>query len=967
MLTWRVALVAGLLAAVPAFAQAPAIVARSGDHPGFGRIVFDLPTGVTASATQDGKQASVKLVGAGGINFGPLPHNVLALVPVSGGAEIALAEGVQLRQSRIGGKLVLDFVDPAKPSAQPAAPTPTRTPAAKPTIIVHVPGPDALARQRETIAVAAQPSAPEPVAPPRPILAEAPPAMAEAPAAPPAGKPAEPAVMALVAQPTPPPATTIRAGAGRTITLPFGTNVAAAAFRRGDAAYVVFDERRPIDLMALHDDPVFASAAVTVLPEATVLRVQLAEKDRLRLAPSRDGWSVAVVAADADAAPLLPIASQLEKGRLLLTAEQPGHVVSVPDPLTGGLILVGTQSRIGQGIPLERQAPQFTMLASWQGLAIVPLADAVSLRPLAIGFVLDMDGDRKLALSDATPQGIAETAAQSFSRRYDFPALPIDALRRRAQSAIAAAAAAPVQDRGPRRLEAAQAMLSLGLDAEALALLNLVATDDARLTDDPSRIGLAAIAAMLSGRPAEATGIDDPRLDGTDEISLWRAVRQALVQQGQRQSAATFATNARLALAYPEPLRARLMPLIAETMALGGEAATATVLTKTNLNNNGLDFARALLAAGIPDQQDRALQILDRLSQSSDRSLRNRAALRAIELRLARQALTPAEAADAMDPEIYAWRGDQRELATRLRVAALRSDAGQPRKALALLRETAPIFPDEAAAIQARLAATFKQALADDGAHPLPPLDLIALAEENADLIPAGDAGRDIVLRLCDRLAMLDLPQRAIPLLSKLIESTPIGPARSELGAQLAAMQMETTSPQAALASLADTLAVGTMPADLLERRTLVFARASAAIGQTAQGLAALDALGTLPAVQAQADLAESARDWPAAVSALRHLAAMSIPADGPLTEAHGRLLLRYASAAAQTGHADWLAQIRSRDLPRLPPGQMTDLLKGLTAAPVQTLSDLPRAAQEAREFNGLTKAMQAFTPTATP
>ena len=93
----------------------------------------------------------------------------------------------------------------------------------------------------------------------------------------------------------------------------------------------------------------------------------------------------------------------------------------------------------------------------------------------------------------------------------------------------------------------------------------------------------------------------------------------------------------------------------------------------------------------------------------------------------------------------------------------------------------------------------------------------------------------------------------------------------------------------------------------------------------------------------------------------------MSIPADGPLTEAHGRLLLRYASAAAQTGHADWLAQIRSRDLPRLPPGQMTDLLKGLTAAPVQTLSDLPRAAQEAREFNGLTKAMQAFTHTATP
>lgn len=964
MVIWRAALVAGLLAAAPAFAQAPVIAARSGDHPGFGRIVLDLPAGVTAIASQDGKQASVKLVGAGGITFGPLPHNVQALVPVSGGAEIALAEGVQLRQSRIGGKLVLDFVDATKPTPQP--PAPIRTHAAKPTTIVHLPGPDTVARQREAAVLAAQPPAPIPEPPPptKPVIAEAPPAP---PAEKPAEKPAEPAVMALVAQPTPPPATAIRSGAVHTITLPFAANAAAAAFRRGDAAYVVFDERRPIDLVALRDDPVFGTAAVTVLPEATVLRVQLADKDRLRLSPNRDGWSVTVVAADADPSPLMPIASQVEKGRVLLTAEQPGHVVSVPDPLTGGLILVGTQSRTGQGIPVERQAPQFTMLVSWQGLAILPLADAVSLRPLAIGFVLDMDGARQLALSDATPQGIAETAAQSFSRRYDFPALPIDALRRREQSAIAAAAAAPAQDRGPRRLEAAQAMLALGLDAEALALLNLAATDDGRLTDDPNRIGLVAIAAMLAGRPAEAAGIDDPRLDGSDEVALWRAVCQAMAREGQSQPAATFATVARLALAYPEPLRARLMPLIAETMALGGEAATATVITKTNLNDDSLDFARAMLAAAIPDQQDRALQILDRLSDGTDRSQRNRAALRAIELRLARQLLTPAQAADAMEPEIFAWRGDQRELNTRLRVAALRSDAGQPRKALALLRETAPIYPDDAAAIQARLAATFRQAFADDGAHPLPPLDLIALAEENADLIPPGDAGRDIVLRLCDRLAMLDLPQRAIPLLAKLIEATPVGPARSELGAQLAALHMEASNPQAALATLADTLAIGTMPADLLERRTLAFARASAAIGQTAQGIAALDALGTLPAVQAQADLAEAAKDWPATATALRHLAAMSIPADGPLTEAHGRLLLRYASAGAQTGHADWLAQIRSRDLPRLPPGQMTDLLKGLTAAPVQALSDLPRAAQEASQFNGLNKAIKALAPTATP
>ena len=780
-----------------------------------------------------------------------------------------------------------------------------------------------------------------------------------------------PAVMALIAQPTLPAVVPDRQPAMRSITLPFNSNVAAAAFRRGDAAYVVFDERRPIDLIAMHDDPIFGAAAVTVLPEATVLRLPIADGDRLRLSPGRDGWTVTVVAADTDAAALLPISSQIDHGRLLLTAEQPGHVVSVPDPLTGGLIAVGTQARAGQGIPVERQAPQFTLLASWQGIAVVPAADALSLRPLAIGFVLALDGDRPLALSEATPQGIAETAAQGFSRRYDFPALTMDALRRREQSAVAAASAAPAQDRGPLRLAAAQAMLALGLDTEALALMTLIGAEDARMADEPNRIGLSAIAAILAGRPAEAGGIDDVRLDGTDEITLWRAVRQAMATKGRAEAqpatAAIFASIAQLALAYPEPLRARVLPLIAETMAQGGEPAAATVLTKTNLNDDSLDFARALLAAAVPDQQAQALNMLDRVAAGGDRLRRNRAALRAIELRLATKALTPAQAADAMEPEIYSWRGDQRELATRLRVAELRGDAGQPRKALALLRETAQFWPDDSTVIQARLAATFKQALADDGAHPLPPLELIALAEENADLIPAGEAGRDVVLRLCDRLAMLDLPQRAIPLLVKLIAATPVGDTRSELGAQLAALQMEAADPQAALATLADTVAIGTMPSDLLERRTMAFARASAASGQTAQGLAALESLGTLPAVQLQADLAETAKDWPAAATALRRLVALSVPAEGPLDDSHGRNLLRLASAAAQTGHADWLAMIHSHDLPRLPPGQMTELLRALTASPVQNLADLPRAAQEARQFNSFNQAMKDLGTTATP
>ena len=58
---------------------------------------------------------------------------------------------------------------------------------------------------------------------------------------------------------------------------------------------------------------------------------------------------------------------------------------------------------------------------------------------------------------------------------------------------------------------------------------------------------------------------------------------------------------------------------------------------------------------------------------------------------------------------------------------------------------------------------------------------------------------------------------------------------------------------------------------------------------------------------------------------------------------------------------------IHSHDLPRLPPGQMTELLRALTASPVQNLADLPRAAQEARQFNSFNQAMKDLGTTATP
>ena len=151
-----------------------------------------------------------------------------------------------------------------------------------------------------------------------------------------------------------------------------------------------------------------------------------------------------------------------------------------------------------------------------------------------------------------------------------------------------------------------------------------------------------------------------------------------------------------------------------------------------------------------------------------------RAATRAVELRLASGTIDAKQAADDLDKLLYAWRGDAHERSLRERVAELRSPRparGVPPRPAARDRDKVPA--EEKTAIHAELVDTFTTRLRDDVADSLAPLELTALVEENADLLPVGPAGDIMQARLADRLLALDLPKRAAPVLEKLMQAAP--------------------------------------------------------------------------------------------------------------------------------------------------------------------------------------------------
>jgi hypothetical protein len=249
----------------------------------------------------------------------------------------------------------------------------------------------------------------------------------------------------------------------------------------------------------------------------------------------------------------------------------------------------------------------------------------------------------------------------------------------------------------------------------------------------------------------------------------------------------------------------------------------------------------------------------------------------------------------------------------------------------------------------------------------LAPLELVALVEENADLLPDGPAGEALEERLADRLVELDLPQRAAPVLAKLMASAPSPAGRAGFAARLAALRLHENDAKGALAALAAT-ADPTLAAPLIERRTLLAASARAELGDTGHAAAELASLGTVAADLERATILEQAKDWPGAEHALADYVAKAVPPTGELDVAQQRTLVRYATAAAQAGDDATLALLRTSDGPRMPAGPFADMFRLLTAAPVRVTADLPRAGRETAQVHDLPKALDALKPaTGTP
>ena len=953
------AVVAEKPAAAPS--NAPLLAVRAGDHPGFGRMVFDWPRTVDYEIAQDGETLAVTFAAPARIDADALtpklPKTVLAFTaePRESSLRVAMTTppGARLRHFRNGPSIVVDVLaDVAEPAtdkgmAQSAAKAPAPNPEAKPEA-------KAAAKPQAKPETAPKTASVDAELPKYELVPVGPGASsAAATAAPqsllPSQSAATPAAQSVNAQaPIAARKLVISAiGSGPQISglrFAWPADAPAAVFERNGALWAVFDRAVSADIAnnwprTVARPELFSSAV------SSILRWQLPPERSAAL--RRDGGNLLVEFAATPSLPGAQIAIEAQPAadagpRMLLKSAAFGPVIETRDPEVGDKLWV-VPTMAAEGLTGERRFVEFQVLSSLQGVAVKALTDELIVRNALDGVEIVTPGGLRLSGALAAAAPIAQAAASPATTRittqsgatvplpvlavntttlFDFAGwsqaggTPQASFFERKANLQRAVIDAPRAMRNPARLALARFLFANGQAADALGILQVMEEDEPDVARDPAYLALRGASRYQMG-DLNAAGPDlfANSLDQEREAALWRAALLA-GQSDWIASSRYFARAESVLRAYPRDLQLSFGMLAAEASLSSGDAGAAKFqldslgyLNPDRAWRDQIDYLRGemLLKAG---ETDAALAAWDRAINGLHPPSKARARLARVETLLGDKKISLAEGIAELERLRYGWRGDEVELTVLRRLGELYIDAGDYKNGLATLRDALAQFPKapEGAAIAQRMRESFADLFIGGSADKMPPLTALGIYEDFRDLTPLGDAGNLLIAKLADRLVQIELLDRAQLLLKDQIDKRLKGAPQAGAVNQLALVYLLDRKPEEALTALNAALPSDASPALATERRQLK-ARTLGELTRYKEALALLNGDETADAARLRAEIGWRTQNWPLAAAAFAQL----VPAaSAPLSDADRQTVLRLAIAQSLSRDNSGLAVLRA-------------------------------------------------------
>ncbi|AJA62170.1 MULTISPECIES: hypothetical protein [Bradyrhizobium] len=832
-------------------------------------ISFQPDKGKTA-ATAEAVIAQAKPVAQ---SHGPAPEKPAAEKPKEAHREIAPPTSETIaREAKIEAKIeAKPEVKPEAPAAMPPveAPKPAPAPAAEAPHAAEPP---------KDVSKPAAPAAEAVVAPVKPAVSEAPKEVVKEAAKEPVKESvkAAPAEAPAAPQPTVASVDVRRDSDGLRVIFPLQVATPAAAFRRGDTVWLVFDTPKPIDVEAIRGRGGAMIGEVSRMPldKGQAVRIRLTRPLVYSLTSEEVGKETNWLLTLADKIQATPLPLMMSRNitdpalaNIAIPFANPGLLHKLTDPDAGDTLYVVTGQRPVRGFIKRQDLVDLSLLESAHGIAIRPNSDEVGVEVGADKVILGKKGGLTLSPVDISAERAPTAVRPVFSPEGWRKGQSEDFWTRQGSLITAIAAVEPAQRSLPR-LDLAQFYMSRAMYHEAKSVTDLMLADPLNKEESGALI-MHAIANILIGRPAQGLkDLANPVIGNSHDSQLWKAL--AYARQGKWADAREKFKNVEFAIASlpidiqrivtMEAMRASL-----EVKDYAGASKRRSEIEVVGISPEaapGFAVLRGRLAEALGHDKD-ALDDYKFAVASNDRQAAAEAKQLEVALRQKRDEISKEDALRELETLSMTWRGDSIEVKTLQMLSQIYAENGRYRDALRAARTATRLQPNAEASRQAQDLASdlFTQIFLGPKGDELPPVEALGMFYEFRELTPIGRRGDELIRRLADRLASIDLLDQAAELLQYQVDHRLEGAARAQVAARLSMIYLANRKPDMAISALRASR-ISDLSGELRQQRLLLEARAQSDVGRHDLALDIVSNVSGREVLRLRSDIFWAARRW---------------------------------------------------------------------------------------------------------
>jgi tetratricopeptide (TPR) repeat protein len=795
------------------------MTARVGTGPTFTRLIFDIGQTVPVDISRDGDQLSLLFDAA-------LQFDVAKIRP-------SLPETVQTFEAETKGGML-------KVTIGIANKTEMRAFREDDTVIVDFPKPREAAKESDIVL----PALTKPAA-----QAQTSDKASGAPSEPPKTQAAPPPIKSVSDSAATLRPRLTRAGEGIQVQVPFIGPAPAAAFLRNDVLWMVFDTRDLIEAVPVPEDLRGEVARIDVdrAAGASIVRLTLQSAQSVSFNPGENGigWVASIgKATGRPTEPLLLKRGVADNGRTILTTRLPslGQIFWMDDPDTGDRLGVVTANGPAHGLSKMQSFVELTALPTAHGLALLPRSEdvVVSVGLDEVRIARDNGLTVSLGVQENAGSGAQEGAKDLLLDVEFWRQATKGNTRERASELLRAAADAPKKDKTEARLKLAQFRLANGDAPEGAGVLKVIEQDDPAAVATKPIMLLRAIAAIDTKQYKEAARLlAEPTIALETEAALWRGVMEA---RNDRWTAALvgFRQSMEALERYPDDQQARIRGLVVQAAIENQDPAFAAQQLDSYerlVAQRGDVGEIALLRGRIAEQQGRlgdAAANYETALRTRNRGVDAEARLHRVQLYLRDKKADRTEAMGELETIKMMWRRGETEVQALAALGEMYAEDNRWRDAFGAARRASEILPDHMLSRQLHdaMAKRFEALFLEGKADNLSKVEAVGLFYDFRNLMPISRRGDEIVRRLADRLADLDLLDQATELLQHQVENRLGGLMRARVAARLAVLHLLNRKPAEAVQILKATRG-NDLPEDVRRGRLILEARGLSELSRT--------------------------------------------------------------------------------------------------------------------------------------